>query len=83
MVTVIMRLIMKDDANGIAFYQCYQDDSKDASFKLGLNLVKHEIISVSIREMNAYISNAALRIYDIFERTQRIPENAIAVWHLN
>jgi hypothetical protein len=81
MVTVIMKLIMKDDAHGIAYYQCYKDDSRDASFKLGLNLEKHEIISVSIREMNAYITNAALRLYDIFEKTQRIPENAIAVWH--
>jgi hypothetical protein len=81
MVTVIMKLIMKDDEHGIAYYQCYLDDRQDSKFRVGLNLMKHEIISVSIREMNAYISNAVLRIYELFEKTQKIPENAIAVWH--
>jgi hypothetical protein len=81
MVAVIMKLIMKDDSHGIAYYQCYKDNSKEATFRLGLNLVKHEVISISSREMNTYVSNAILRIYDIFEKTEKIPENAIAVWH--
>jgi hypothetical protein len=80
MVAVTMRLIMKDDANGIAYYQCSPVNDREATFRLGLNLTRHEIISLSQREMNLCISNAVLKLYEIFERKQRIPERAIAMW---
>jgi hypothetical protein len=70
---VIMKLLMKDEQYPIVYYRCYPVGRRKRKFGLGVNLIKHEVFSISSQEVNTSISNAVLRIYDVFERTRKIP----------
>jgi hypothetical protein len=69
---------MKDEQYPIAYYRCYPVGRRKRKFGLGVNLIRHEVFSISSNEVDTSISNAILRIYDVFERTRKIPTITIA-----
>jgi hypothetical protein len=68
---------MKDEEYAIAYYRCYPVGRKRENFGLGINFIRHEVFSISCKEITTYIANVILRIYDVFERKQKIPKMAI------
>lgn len=75
---VVMKLLMKDEQHPIAYYRCYPIGRRTRKFDFGVNLIRHEVFSISSQEVNTCISNAILHIYALFEKTRRIPTLTIA-----
>ena len=69
-----------DFSNGIAHIRCYPEGKTENKFEMALDVNKRQILSISLKNMNAYAAHAAWKIYRTFAEQKSLPQKLSSTW---
>ena len=67
--------------NDIATLHCLPQNKENDSFDIRVDVVQKKLLQNTLGYKNAYVVHAMYKIFEIFEETHSVPNEAVSMWY--